>query len=180
MGKHKHLFNTIALGLGLALILIGLIFLFLNESHVGANGGLTRASTSIEFGADYYTTSAQYSGLAANALCDIFALLKYAFAALFIFLGGLDVCIFLPKCLVKDSNNDSGHVANNINYNSSAFEAAERARKEAAEKAQKDLLTNQAHTDNKDSWVCSCGYHNSGWSNECGNCYKNRNSLTGV
>lgn len=113
MKNTKKLFNTIALCLGFALILVGIIFLFLSESHTGSNGsGLTRASTSIEFGADYYTTSAQYSGLAANALCDIFVLLKYAFSALFIFLGGLDVCIFLSKCLAKGSNIDSDHTDN--------------------------------------------------------------------
>ena len=113
MKNTKKLFNTIALCLGFALILVGIIFLFLSESHTGSNGsGLTRASTSIEFGADYYTTSAQYSGLAANALCDIFAMLKYAFASLFIFLGGLDVCIFLPKYLAKDSHNDFQHIEN--------------------------------------------------------------------
>ena len=55
-------------------------------------------------------------------------------------------------------------------------EAIERAKQEAIEKVRKTHLTNQAHTDNKDAWVCSCGYHNGGWRNECGNCYKNRNS----
>ncbi len=99
MGRQKKLHNKIALGLGLALILVGIIFLFLDDTHTGTTGGLTRASTSITFGADYYTTSAQYAGLAANALCDIFTLLKYAFATLFIFLGGLDICIFLPKIM---------------------------------------------------------------------------------
>ena len=56
-------------------------------------------------------------------------------------------------------------------------EAIERAKQEAIEKVRKTHLTNQAHTtDNKDAWVCSCGYHNSGWRNECGNCFKKRDN----
>ena len=103
MGNQKKLLNTIALCLGIALVLVGIVFLFLDDDHTGSNNsGIVRASTSIEFGADYYTTSAQYAGLAANALCDIFVLLQSAFAFLFIFLGGLDICVFLAKVVQMD------------------------------------------------------------------------------
>lgn len=75
--------------LGIAMIIAGIILLVSYESHTGHNGGVSRASTSISFGADYYTTSAQYMGLAANAACDIYTLVKTCFSLVFIFAGAL-------------------------------------------------------------------------------------------
>lgn len=96
----NNLFYKIALFIGVAMIIVGIVFIFWDSSHSGLDGsGLARASTSIEFGADYYTISAQYSGLAANALCDIFKLLKFAFATFFVLIGGLDICFCLIKIL---------------------------------------------------------------------------------
>lgn len=73
--------------LGIVMIITGIILLVSYESHTGHNGGVSRASTSITFGADYYTTTAQYMGLAANAACDTYALIKTCFSLVFIFAG---------------------------------------------------------------------------------------------
>ena len=75
--------------LGVVMIITGIILLASYVSHTGHNGGVSRASTSITFGADYYTTSAQYMGLAANAACDIYSLVKTCFSLVFIFAGAL-------------------------------------------------------------------------------------------
>lgn len=75
--------------LGVVMIITGIILLVSYVSHTGHNGGVSRASTSISFGADYYTTSAQYMGLAANAACDIYSLVKTCFSLVFIFAGAL-------------------------------------------------------------------------------------------
>ncbi len=73
--------------LGIVMIIAGIILLASYESHTGYNGGVSRASTSIKFGADYYTTTAQYMALAANAACDIYSLVKTCFSLVFIFAG---------------------------------------------------------------------------------------------
>ena len=73
--------------LGIVMIIAGIILLASYESHTGHNGGISRASTSISFGADYYTKSAQYMALAANAACDIYSLVKTFFSLVFIFAG---------------------------------------------------------------------------------------------
>lgn len=79
--------------LGIALIIVGVIFILSEGNHTGYNGGLSRASTSIEFGADFYTSSAQYTGLAANALVDLYNLVQNAIGIFFVFIGATDWCL---------------------------------------------------------------------------------------
>jgi len=95
MTKSQKFVKVIALVLGIALIAVGIYLLCMSDSHTGYAGGVSRASTSIEFGGDFYTTSAQYTGLAANAVVDLFDLVKYAFGSLLIFIGGIDWCVVL-------------------------------------------------------------------------------------
>lgn len=95
MGKKKAL-SVIILCLGIALVLFGAWTLIQAEnSHTGYGGGTSRASTSIQFGDDFYTTSAQYSGLAANAVVDLYELTAYAICAFSVFFGGVDICVAL-------------------------------------------------------------------------------------
>lgn len=86
--KSKKSVCIITMILGALMIISGIIIMVWYNSHTGLQGGLSRASTSIEFGADYYTTSAQYMRLAANAVCDTYLLIKMCFSLLFIF-GGI-------------------------------------------------------------------------------------------
>ena len=79
--------------LGIALIIVGVLFILVGGDHTGANGGVSRASTSIEFGGDFYTTSAQYTGLAANALVDLYDLIQNSFGIFFVFIGAVDCCL---------------------------------------------------------------------------------------
>ena len=83
--------------LGIAMVIVGIVFLFQSgNSHLGANGsGVTRASTSIKFGGDFYTTSAQYTALAANAVVDLYKIVTLAIGAFFIFSGGFAICVTL-------------------------------------------------------------------------------------
>ena len=95
MGKKKAL-SVVILCLGIARVLFGAWTLIQAEnSHTGYGGGTSRASTSIQFGADFYTTSAQYSGLAANAVVDLYELTAYAICAFSVFFGGVDICVAL-------------------------------------------------------------------------------------
>ena len=95
------------------IICVGFLFVTGSKSHTGANGeGVGRASTSIEFGADFYTSSAQYTGLAANGVVDTYSMVRLGLGCLFIFIGGISCCfILLPW--VKGSGQDVSHVANN-------------------------------------------------------------------
>lgn len=94
--KKKKIMTTIILVLGVAMILAGLAILFQSGAdHTGYNGGVVRASTSIEFGADFYTTSAQTTGLAANAVVDLYKLTSIIAGIFFIFVGGIDICVTL-------------------------------------------------------------------------------------
>jgi len=97
MGKKKSGALTFLLIVGILMSLAGGYFLMqIGKSHVGGNGsGTSRASTSIEFGADFYTTSAQYSGLAANAVIDLYDLAAAGMGAFFIFAGLTEVCVSL-------------------------------------------------------------------------------------
>ena len=79
--------------LGIALIIVGIVFILADEAHTGRTGGVSRASTSIEFGGDFYTTSAQYTGLAANALVDLYDLIQNAIGIFFVFVGAVDCCL---------------------------------------------------------------------------------------
>lgn len=86
--KREKTIRIITVVLGALMILSGIIIMTFSNSHTGSSGsGLSRASTSIQFGADYYTTSAQYMGLAANAACDTYSLIKICFSLSFIFAG---------------------------------------------------------------------------------------------
>ncbi|MBR1457377.1 MAG: hypothetical protein IJ594_09520 [Oscillospiraceae bacterium] len=101
---NKKICCKIGLALGIALIIAGIVFLFLSGSHIGANGiGLSRANTNIKFGADFYTTSAEYTGLAANAIVDLYAIVKAAIGIFFIFAGGTDCAVWLLLMGGKDT-----------------------------------------------------------------------------
>ena len=92
----RSTYCKIGLAIGFAMIIAGFVFLFLSSSHIGANGiGLSRANTNIKFGADFYTTSAEYTGLAANAVVDLFAIVKSAIGFFFIFTGAIDCLAWL-------------------------------------------------------------------------------------
>lgn len=101
--KKSKILNIAILAIGLAFIVTGIVFIFISSSHTGYNGGTSYASTSIKFGADFYTTSAQYTGLAANALVDLFSLVKWAFALFFILVGML-IDLLQLKCMVSAEN----------------------------------------------------------------------------
>lgn len=89
----KKVISLILLALGVAIIVAGVIIVCqAGVAHTGHNGGVSRASTSIEFGADFYTTSAQYTGLAANAATDLYKLISTVAGIFFIFVGGLEIC----------------------------------------------------------------------------------------
>lgn len=101
----EKLIAKIIMVLGALMVLAGIILLLSGKSHLGPTGsGLSRANTGIEFGADFYTTSAQYTGLAANTATDIYGLIQICFAILFIFIGAVTVCVQLKNyyLLVKD------------------------------------------------------------------------------
>ncbi len=85
--KTEKLRKIIAITLGVAILISGIVILCMSSSHTGSTGGVSRASTDIKFGADYYTTSARYIGLAANAASDIFDLIKLCFGLMFLFTG---------------------------------------------------------------------------------------------
>ena len=95
----KKVITCILLLLGILMIILGIIAICQCEtSHGLINGSsehsyTTRASTKVRFGADFYTTSAQYTGLAANAVCDLYTFVSCAFGIFFIFIGGLDLCL---------------------------------------------------------------------------------------
>lgn len=92
MVKKKAL-AIVILCFGIALILFGAwAFVQTESSHTGYGGGVSRASTSIQFGGDFYTTSAQYSGLAANAIVDLYELTACAISAFSVFVGEIDIC----------------------------------------------------------------------------------------
>lgn len=101
--KKSKILNIAILAIGLAFIVTGIVFIFISSSHTGYNGGTSYASTSIKFGADFYTTSAQYTGLAANALVDLFSLVKWAFALFFILVGML-IDLLQLKCMVSEKS----------------------------------------------------------------------------
>lgn len=110
MSKSEKRINTILIILGVIIIIIGMYFIYLsfNASHTSLHGGVSYASTSIEFGADFYTTSAQYTGLAANTLVDLYSLLAKIAGSFFIFCGGIDILlVLLSNCKEKKRLNDS-------------------------------------------------------------------------
>lgn len=91
----RKITKCIALGLSIVMILAGLLFIMTYENHTSTGEGVTRANTNIEFGADFYTSSAQYTALAANAATDIYGIVKTAIGIFFIFVGGISCCSIL-------------------------------------------------------------------------------------
>lgn len=87
--KIEKFYRVACVIIGVIMIISGFSVLSMDDSHTGYGGGVSRASTSIEFGADFYTTSAQYTGLAANAMTDVFDMLQTGFGLMFIFTGAL-------------------------------------------------------------------------------------------
>jgi drug/metabolite transporter (DMT)-like permease len=79
--------------LGIALIIVGIVFILADENHTGRRGGVSYTNTDIKFGGDFYTTSAQYTGLAANALVDLYDLIQNAIGIFFVFVGAVDCCL---------------------------------------------------------------------------------------
>lgn len=65
-----------------------------DPSHASSDlyGGVSRANTGIEFGADFYTKSAQYTALAANAVVDLYSMVRVCFGLLFLFGGAIVMC----------------------------------------------------------------------------------------
>lgn len=101
----KKIITAILLVLGLLMIILGIVAICqcgMSHGQGGYKGYLTRASTGIEFGADFYTTSAQYTGLAANAVCDLYTFVSCAFGVFFMFIGGLDICLTLLFTNIKE------------------------------------------------------------------------------
>ncbi len=99
----KKILTWIILGLGVGMVLAGLVILCQSGvSHTGHNYGLSRASTTIEFGADFYTTSAQATGLAANAVIDLYKLTSMVTGIFFMFVGGIDICVTLLLTDIKE------------------------------------------------------------------------------
>lgn len=94
MLKNKSKLDKIIFFVGVAMILTGIILAISDNSHVNGSG-TSYASTRIEFGADFYTTSAQYTGLAANALVDLYDLVRGISSAFFIFTGLLVDCFVM-------------------------------------------------------------------------------------
>lgn len=101
--KKKKVITVMILALGLAMVLAGLVILCQSgSSHTGYGGGTSRASTSIMFGADFYTTSAQYTGLAANAVIDLYKLVSIVTGVFFMFVGGMDICLTILLTDIKE------------------------------------------------------------------------------
>ncbi len=98
MKDKKRICSLVLLFLGLVMVVIGFILICqMGASHTGHGGGLVRASTSIQFGGDFQTTSAQATGLAANAVIDLYKLLSFVSGMFFIFVGCVDICLILMK-----------------------------------------------------------------------------------
>ena len=79
--------------LGIALLIVGIVFILADETHTGIKGGVSYTNTDIKFCGDFYTTSAQYTGLAANALVDLYDLIQNAIGIFFVFVGAVDCCL---------------------------------------------------------------------------------------
>lgn len=90
---NKKIIKLIVLALGIFLLVFGIVFLKSSESHSGPGDfNISRADTGIEFGADFYTSSAQYTALAANTVTDIYHIVKVGIGVLFVFFGSIDIC----------------------------------------------------------------------------------------
>ncbi len=97
----KRIIKLIVLALGIFLLVFGIVFLKSSEDHqksyeddygIFGHEITTRADTGIEFGADFYTTSARYTALAANTVTDLYHIVKVGMGVLFIFFGSIDIC----------------------------------------------------------------------------------------
>ena len=101
MLKNKTKVDKIIFFVGIVMIITGVILALSSNSHVNGSG-LSYASTRIEFGADFYTTSAQYTGLAANALVDLYDLVKGISSVFFICAGLLVDCLVMKFAKDKE------------------------------------------------------------------------------
>lgn len=98
----KKVLTIIILALGITLVIAGVVLMCqAGTDHCGYGGGVSRASTSIKFGADFYTSSAQYTGLAANAVIDLYKLMSMAAGIFFVFTGAVEICVTLLLTDVK-------------------------------------------------------------------------------
>lgn len=96
--KKEKVCLFIILLIAIAMIITGVLILCLEENFTGPSGsGLVRASTEIEFGADFYTSSAKYTGLAANAVIELFRLVKLVAGMAFLLSGLLVAAIDVLK-----------------------------------------------------------------------------------
>lgn len=131
--KKEKIIHIIILTAGIFMLFVGIYFMnAAGKAHNGISGdGVVRASTSIEFGADFYTTSAEYTGLAANAVSDLYTNISLAIGWFFIFAGIMDICIsfllfdfsFIYKKQEKKSlPNDSDIILNSVYENSNDSE----------------------------------------------------------
>lgn len=99
----KKIITWVLLALGVLMIVAGLwVLCQAGVDHCGHSGGVSRASTSIAFGGDFYTTSAQYTGLAANAVTDLYEMLSVVTGIFFMFVGGVELCVTLLFTDIKE------------------------------------------------------------------------------
>lgn len=68
-------------------MLVGIAILF--------ESGSSHVSTSVEFGADFYTYSVKYTAYAVNAIADLHHTVSMLGGMLLLFLGGVDICVTL-------------------------------------------------------------------------------------
>lgn len=87
--------KLIALILGIILVIIGIIFMIRSQNY-NYNGGVSRSTTSIVIGTDFYTTE-EYIGLTTNAVCDLYTMVTMGIGIFFVFLGGTDICIISSR-----------------------------------------------------------------------------------
>ena len=100
--QRKKVMTLILLVLGVAIMIAGVAILARNGMHhTGNGGGIFRASTSAKYGADFYTDSVQATGLAANAVIDLYQMLSVAIGIFFLFIGGVDIAATLLLADVK-------------------------------------------------------------------------------
>ena len=103
--KKEKICLFIILLIAIAMIITGVLILCSAESFTGSDGvGTIRASTSIEFGADFYTQSARFTGLAANAVIELFRLVRLVSGMAFLLSGLLVAAIDVLKIMVTLKN----------------------------------------------------------------------------
>ncbi len=89
---HKNLWNLVGMGLGVLCIIFGLVFL-------GARNYVYYKS--ITFGADFYTEIHAAVANAVIAARKIYDKLCFAAGAFFLMFGGIDICFFGSRLVLK-------------------------------------------------------------------------------